>query len=194
MYQYINDTTKSIFSDNTKLVVIGGQGSAGILDRVEAFDLEDTTTRVCSHITDYPLPQFGMAVGIIGDVVKSCGGNQALKKACYDYHPTNNSWVRSVDMMHERYFHGHSFIDDMWLLSGGDNGGTLTATEMWTGSAFEAGPPLPQGMFGHCQLTVNHTHVFFATKDQKTNYLLYWPDKTWMELPAMTKSYEWPIC
>ncbi len=164
------------------------------LSKVQSFDLEDTSTRTCEQISDYPRVEYGNAVGVIGDVIKSCGGATIPSNACYDYYPTNNTWVRSTDMLSERWYHGHSFIDKVWLLSGGNSNQPLSTTEIWNGNTFEVGPPLPRGMYAHCQLTVNHTHVFFATIDQQPSYLLYWPDLTWTELPPLTKSYSYPSC
>ncbi len=183
------------FIENTKVVVTGGRSHYDAINRVESFDLKDITTTTCQSISKYPHKQFGMSMGLIQGMIKSCGGYRVPpKNRCYDYHPVNNTWVRSTDMLSERWYHGHSSIDNVWFLSGGNNVQPLSTTEMWDGKAFIAGPPLPRGMYAHCQLTVNHTHVFIATGDQQPSYLLYWPDWTWTEMPPMQNTYEGISC
>ncbi len=179
------------------VVTAGKNYQTGDLSRVEAFDLEDTSTRTCQPITNYPQTQYGMAVGVMQGVIKSCGGYKEPKIACYDYNPDSNTWIQSPNMTAKRVYHGHSFIDDKWLLSGGyvpDQVSPSNATEYWDGNEFHVGPPLPRAMHAHCQLTLNHTHVFFTAGDGLASYLLYWPDWTWTELPAITKNYAWPSC
>ncbi len=172
----------------------GGFNTHNAIDTVQSFDLKDITTTACQSVSNYPNAQYGMSMGVTQGITKSCGGYQSPKSACYDYHPANNTWVRSTDMLSERWYHGHSIIDKVWLLSGGNDNQPLSTTEMWDGKAFVTGPPLPRGMHSHCQLTVNHTHVFFATGDQQPSYLLNWPDWTWTELPPMSNTYEGISC
>ncbi len=135
-----------------------------------------------------------MTVAVIQDVIKACGG-AANPNSCYDYHPDSKIWSESTPMLFGRYHHAASFIENLWLLSGssGSTGGHTT-TEMWAGSTFIEGPTLPRAMHGHCQVTVNATHIFFAMADGKSNYLFNWPNQTWTELLPMNYHFSNPSC
>ncbi len=171
---------------HTKLVVIGGWLHEAPINKVQVIDLEDES-KTCNRLSDYPINQSAMTVGVINGVIKSCGGNQEPSDSCYDYHPESNTWVQSVSMEFERSYHAASFIDDVWMLSGGGSGESETTTEVWNGTDFELGPPLTRGMsYAHCQLTLNATHVFFGHRDNKTNLLLNWQDKTYTMLPPIS--------
>ncbi len=176
-------------ADYTKFMVIGGWSKDvfgyhnGTLNRTEIFNLENAST-TC-NMSDYPVRQTGMAVGIMQEIIKSCGGQSSPHDVCYNYYPANDTWVKSSNMTTGRYYHGSSFIDSVWLLSNGGSSSTESTMEKWTGTAFELGPSLPRKMFGHCQLTVDAAHVFFADPDGQPNYLLNWAYQTWTELPPM---------
>ncbi len=168
-----------MFSDFTKLFVVGGYNGKG-LDRVEVLDLQNISKTY--NATPYPNENYGMTVGVIQNIVKVCGGvlNPLI---CYDYHAVNKTWVVSGLMKFGRINHAGSFVENYWLLSGssGNTGGQKT-TEIWTGRELKNGPPLPRKMHGHCQLTLNATHIFFGKADGKPNYLLDWPAKKWKKL------------
>ncbi len=82
---------------------------------------------------------------------------------------------------------GSSIIDGVWFVSGDYDIPAGNMTEMWTGSEFMLGPTLPERMDGHCQVTINATHVFFANCDEKTTYLLNWNLQEWTQLYDMCR-------
>ncbi len=171
----------------TKLIVIGGYNAEldRVLSIVEVIDMENPTN-TCNQITDYPVRAAGMTVGIIDVQLKSCG-DDVFGDDCYDYNPATNSWNTSVSLINGRNRPRSSFIDGIWLVSGGDDYDTQLTTEMWTGTGFEPGPSVPTPLHYHCQLTINSTHVFFADTYYTGNaYLLNWYEQTWTVLPPMT--------
>ncbi len=175
-----------MFLGYTKLFVVGGYNGSR-LARVEVLDLEDES-KLYKNAKFYPIRNYGMTVGVMDNIVKSCGG--AFRSVtCYNYNADSKKWTVSTPMQFGRHNHAATFIGNKWVLSGG-SGSTksLTTTVVWTGSAFKDGPSLPRGMQGHCQLTLNATHVFFALADGKPNYLFDWPNQKWTELPPMVHS------
>ncbi len=139
-----------------------------------------------------------MTLGVFPDLVKSCGGGARSHK-CYNYHPDENKWLRSKDMLYGRYRHAASFIYGYWLLTGsaGKPDGAVNTTERWNGVDFEECPPLLRGMQDHCQLTVDERTIFLASGDRQPNYLLHIQDElwTWTILPPTANYYnERPSC
>ncbi len=162
---------------------------------MEAVDLANPTT-TCNLTSNYPFPTSGLAVGIIDGLIKSCGGSTDTEE-CYDYNPTLNSWTSSPSLLNERYGPRSSFIDGIWLVSGDGSldGDVSLTTEMWTGSGFEPGPLMPIEMSGHCQLTINSTHILFAdARHSGRTFLFGWYTQTWTELPPMTVDREDMSC
>ncbi len=176
-----------------KLVVIGGWNhNLGELDTVEVIYLANPSS-ICQPLRNYPIGDHGMAVGLIDGLIKSCGSTEDTD-ICYDYDYTTDSWAISPRMVNERFTPRASFIDGIWLVSGDNDEETSSTTDIWTGDHFELGPPLPQQMNQHCQLTVNSTHVFFADNFNSPSYLLNRYEGTWMELPPMNERREYQIC
>ncbi len=180
----------------SKLIVIGGYNGelVSALSSVEAIDLENPYT-TCNLISDYPIEDSGMAVGIIDGRIKSCGSSYD-RNDCYDYNPETNTWSTSESLMRKRDTPRSSFIDGVWLVSGDefyyDEGDSPLSTEMWTSDGFEKGPYLPTKMYSHCQLPINSSHVFFAeTYNTGKSYLLDWYSQEWIELPPVTADYNY---
>ncbi len=96
------------FLGYTKLVVIGGYKRT-YLSRVEAYDMEDAS-KTCSKISDYPQAQYAIAVGVMQGYIKACGGTSSPSDVCYDYHPESNTWVNSLSMRKDRWYHRASII------------------------------------------------------------------------------------
>ncbi len=183
---------------------------------MEVVDLGDSSID-CDSLSDYPDNDYGMTLGVIGGLVKSCGSYSSTND-CYDYDPATDSWSSSTPMLDYRRYPKSSFIDGVWLVSGEDYyesstttqgttdytystemssiaSGTASTTEFWTGDAFEQGPNLPKRMFRPCQLTINATHVFFADMTLSgRSYLLDWNRQTWTDLPTMLRYYDDPSC
>ncbi len=158
-------------------------------------DLENPSS-TCSMINDYPTRDYGMTVGIINGLIKSCGSWHDTDN-CYDYDAETNTWITSASLIKSRATPSSSFIDGTWLISGDGRNPTdaSSTTEMWTGTGFQSGPQLPIDMFIHCQLTINSTHIFFVDTYFTGNaYLLEWNSQTWTELPPMTGFREYSSC
>ncbi len=170
-------------------MIVGGE----YLSSVEVVSL-DNQTSTCTPVSDYPVGDFGMAVGIVDGLVKSCGSFLDSEN-CYDYDPIRNIWTKSVDMLIKRDLPSSSFIDGVWLVSGDDEevGDFPLTSEIWTGSEFIEGPDLPARPYGHCQLTINSTHIFFYNHDG-TAYLFDWFEEEWTELPGNNQINYWPGC
>ncbi len=160
---------------------------------MEALELEDTLI-VCKQPAPIPKINAEMTLGVFQNFIKACGG-PAHPRQCFDYHSDKNEWLRSNDTLHPRVRHAASFIGGYWLLSGG-SGAAGSTTEFWNGTAFVEGPSLPRSMRDHCQVTVDETHVFFATGDGKPSYLLNWSKESydWTELDPTTSEMRLLSC
>ncbi len=173
---------------------MAGYGSDDWIDNVEVIDLADPTSS-CEPIENYPLLADRMAVGFVDGVVKSCGGyvgNGNNIHLCYDYDPSTNTWESSPDLNYERYHAGSSIIAARWLVTGDNYNDVASTTELWTGTEFVQSIDLPEYMYGHCQVTINSTHVFFGDCEDKTAYILDWNMQEWTQLGNMT--YERHMC
>ncbi len=178
------------------MIVIGGNNwqLGGDLSNVEVLDIYDPSID-CEPISDYPKEDRGMTAGMIDGSIKSCG-SQHDSAECYDYDPATDTWTQSLYMINSRYNPKSSFIDGVWLLTG-DGDSTIDfpqSTEMWTGTNFVEGPSLPVPMHDHCQLTINSTHLFFASDKNNPSYFLDWEQDIWTELPSMTQGVYLPSC
>ncbi len=171
-------------------MVIGGKDGSQ-LDVVEVIDLDDPNTS-CEPVANYPTATEDVAVKLEDGVVKACGG-VSTSRDCYDYDPTSNTWDSSLGMLLRKRGARSSIIDGVWLVSGDYHIPAGIMTEMWTGSEFMLGPTLPERMDGHCQVTINATHVFFANCDEQTTYLLDWKLQEWVQLDDMSV-YRSNIC
>ncbi len=150
--------------------------------------MEDPNS-ACEPLADYPLDIQFMTVGLVHGVIKSCGGypgfNGFTMDECYDYNDYNDEWESSPNMTEDRENPKSSLIKDgdLWLISGGSGGGNLT--EVWNGEEFVRGPTMPEYMYGHCQLTINSSHIFFADCEDRLTYLLDWDTQKWTQLESM---------
>ncbi len=167
----------------------------GLLSSVEVFDLKHPSS-TCNRLMDFPIQETGMALGIIDDKIRACGGSTDTNE-CYDYNPATGFWSHNDDMIRRRSYPRASIVSDIWLVSGDGNGSDDNgkSTEMWTGNEFEQAPPLPVEMQYLCQLTINSTHVFFVNGvDDDPAYLLNWDTKQWTELLPMNEYHYYPSC
>ncbi len=150
-------------------------------------DLADPTN-TCVAIADYPIALGYSSLGLVDGVVKSCGGFDEIGHNvdnCFDYDKYTNEWISRPDMLHRRGEHRSSNIEGVWLISG-DNSDTVgRTTEMWQGSEFVQGPDMPQDMYGHCQVTINSTHIFFVDIIHQTTFMLEWSTEEWTQLDDM---------
>ncbi len=178
-------------------MVIGGYDS-GYINSIEVVDLANPNIN-CFAIDDYPRSAGGMAVGVIGGIIKSCGSLTDTVE-CYDFNPITNLWSDSMSLPSARSYPKSSFIDDVWLVSGDYISGDenfANVTEMWRSNRFEPGPAVPVPMYNHCQLTINSTHIFFAdvSSENPTSHLLDWHSQTWTELPPPSlPDADYPSC
>ncbi len=77
---------------------------------------------------------------------------------------------------------------DTWLISGGDATAAGITTEIWNGAEFVPGPDLSEDMYGHCQVTIDSTHVFFGDCEDRTAYILDWEARKWTQYESMSTS------
>jgi len=183
-----------LFADFTSIVVVGGFGRA----TVERFDL-DGLQKDCIALPEYPF--FGLghsAVYYKGDFLV-CGGvdgNSRVKGECYSLDVKGQEWVESFPLPDgPRYHMSSSLIDGKWFLSGGmdETEETMATTFLFEDGIFTPGPDMPAAKYGHCQATLNDTHLFFTDFFDDTFVL----DLTTMEytiLDSMPQYFGFAAC
>ena len=149
----------------TLLVTGFGSGS----ERIEIVK-ENFKTEVCNNMPVYPL-DVSRASGSTWKNGKFsiCGGyDNSRKSDCYtmdkgEWQPTKDNLITA------RKSHGSSKIGNAILITGGWNGLKLASTEiMHPDGKITPGPDLPQGRYGHCQVSYEETTfilgklIFFA--------------------------------
>ncbi len=194
-------TTKFAFADYSRIVAIGGyvldQASpSGVTDTAETIDLENIS--FCGPIPDYPLgPMEGATAALIDGKLKVCGGwieELGYVSDCYDYDFNAKTWDVARSMLADRREAAASLTSHGWLISGGQS--ESNTTELWDGQEFVPGPNMPEEMSGHCQVTVNATHLFFAISNSNTarNYMLNFDSQEWIRVEDAQVSRSYPAC
>jgi len=80
-------------------------------------------------------------------------------------------------------FQASSVIDDNWFITGGNY--VLNKT-LAHDRFFHPMPPLLGNKQGHCQLTINSTHVFVTGGEMSTQSFMFdWQLSRWSELEPM---------
>ena len=124
-------------------------------------------------VPPYPLAGVHLAVsGIVNDTVIICGGKCVIitqyKIAGYSagavskcYLLAQGTWHLHHSLTTGRYAAAASMTGVGWMVSGGkDAAGTrLSSTEVLTAEGWVPGPPLPEPLSGHCQVTLGDTVI-----------------------------------
>lgn len=187
---------KMLFSDYTKILIIGGYvggSTLSVIDDVEVLDLSDGTSQ-CVDVANIPARVEYVEGALLDGVPKVCGGYNADVGAntdvCYEYNSGQNTWSEVGPMTTARAGHAASVVgSNQWFVTGGidDLGNILSTTEVWTDGAFGPGPDLTFPSYGHCQVTLNGTHIFIGGKyETDAAYLLNWAEDEWRRLPPLS--------
>jgi len=154
---------------------------------VEVLDDRGSLQKSC-NAPDFPLAVFGATGAFLDGKVVICGGDssEGFTRSCYELESGSDRWVESLSLPGKATRHMRSSVlGQKWLLSGGQGGGGVETFVLEQG-IFTPGPELPFSKFGHCQLTLNSTHIFFAGDGVET-FLYDWPRYEWIfldDLPA----------
>jgi len=151
---------------NSLVFVIGGyqEPTDDYLDSVEAFEMTDSELR-CDEVKPYPIAAYGILSAFLDNRIIACGGKapNTADNHCYEYDNILNDWFELPPLPASGYdASSSSVIDGKWLISGGVSSSVTRSTFIYENGEFTDGPPLPVSMFGHCQVTINDTHVFFC--------------------------------
>ena len=123
---------------------------------------ENFKTEVCSQMQDYPIEVVAAAGSHWKDGKLSiCGGRESfpsIKSDCYTL--DNGEWKpTSQNLQLGRDDHGASNVENnIWFTGGIGNFVMLSSTEiMHPDGKITPGPDLPQGKWGHCQISHGQT-------------------------------------
>ncbi len=171
------------------------------LDSVEIVDLSDGTP-TCDPVADYPLSVFEAVGAFIDGRPRVCGGHDGVEVTdkCYQYMHESNQWREVKEMLTPRYKQGSSLVDSTtWFITGGYNAAHLDTTEVWQDEAFAYGPPLPQPLRDHCQLTINSSHVMVlgghnGTVSTTSVHMLDWDSGDWLTMPDLPFTIGNDVC
>ena len=133
------------------LLVTGSPWSGS--GRVEIIK-ENFKTKVCSLMPKYPLEiDYGAGSNWKDGKFSICGGyDGSLVSECYIM--DNGKWILSGKLQTARSHHGASNIGNSIWITGGYNNGYLASTEIiHSDGKMTPGPDLPQGRYGHCQIS-----------------------------------------
>ena len=138
-------------------VLVTGVGAGS--ERIEIIK-DNFETEVCNNMPVYPLGVWGAS----GSTWKNgkfsiCGGlGNGVKSDCYtmdkgEWQPTKHNLITA------RGYHGSSNIGNAIFITGGwSSGPRLASTEIvHPDGKITPGPELPQGRYGHCQVSYEET-------------------------------------
>jgi len=180
----------SCFLEFTKILVIGGQKVGDIpVNTIELIDLSDKL-QTCSIVPNYPLnAEFITTTYYKGKIVACGGGDPPNTDKCFELASDLTEWVEVASIPSgNRAVMASSIIDNKWLISGGWNGGIIfESTFFYDGKDIFDGPVMPSYKFGHCQITLNSTHVFLASggEENAKTFLLNWTTQKYSVLDSV---------
>jgi len=168
--------------ENSLLFVIGGDlyPSHALKNSVEVFDLSQSES-ICPDIAQYPIKASGILTAFVENRIIGCGGHSdnGASNRCFAYVNDDNNWIEMRSMSNTGYeAASSSVIDGKWLISGGRE--SRRSTLIYANGDFMRGPILPVGKFGHCQLTLNDTHVFISGGMSLDTFILDFPNRKWL--------------
>jgi len=181
--------------EQSLLFVIGGERYSDNIyfNNIEIFDLSESQPR-CKSIAPYPVEATGILSAFAGKLI-GCGGSTLFDSygECFVYDKDANVW-NEVKSLPGRNYVGtkSSIIDGKWFISGGVS--SRLSTLIFDNGEFVEGPPLPHPKHGHCQVTLNDTHIFFSGGTSVTTFLLDLPNKKWITLKSSPGQYYYPGC
>jgi len=151
--------------------------------------------KTCPTIPDYPLEVGLLTAAFYQGKVVACGG--LLNSPTVDWIPTDRCFSLGPDLSkwEEMYSLPYgpthalasSVFDNKWLISGGTNiiENTFTnKTMVLDGFIFLPSPDMPKAKDFHCQLTINSTHIFFASSFKYT-FILNWQTQEYVPVDDM---------
>jgi len=132
--------------------------------------------KVCKQLPSYPLAiKYHTAAFIKGKII-TCGGNDENKiktDKCFELGPDYDDWQEVQPLPYGVNLDMESSVmGDKWLISGGME--VVDSLLVHNGDLFEPGLTMPYGQYGHCQVTVNSTHVLLTGG---ANQILNWETK-----------------
>jgi len=87
-----------------------------------------------------------------------------------------------------------SVIDNELFLTGGRDGEPFFSTYIYDGQNFRSGIDMPARKDGHCQVTVNSTHIFVTGYPTTDTFLLDWQQQKWTVLKDIPRLMYSPAC
>ncbi len=149
---------------------------------VEVVNLDDTDV-ACAPLIDYPTTIWYPTLAMTDGKLRSCGGRSyeaGAMAGCYEFDFPTDTWTRTLDLAEPRDSPSSSVVrKDLWFISGtvASTGGV--STEIRSNGNSVAGPPVPDGVYAPCQVTLNDTHVFLADGYNGYTYILNWDEESW---------------
>jgi len=191
--------------ESTKILAIGGTQQYYENERVDyySYDYEDVYYHIplntveqvllpddngvkCSPAPRFPIVIRGGTGAFLDGVLTVCGGitDDAVPEytnRCFELSSGSDDWREVAGLpTGDNAFLKSSVVAGKWLLSGGVR--APSSTLIYEDGLFTPGPELPFPKDGHCQVTINSTHVFFAGGASEETFMLDVPNGQWIYL------------
>lgn len=157
---------------NGKIYVIGGQGSGGLLNIVEAYDPGSDTWQ--TGLAPMPTPRTGLSAVAVNGKIYALGGSDGAsqyynKNEVYD--PAGNSWSTANHMPTPRLNFGAAESNGIIYAIGGNNGSYLKTVEAYNpvNDTWWSRAPMPTKRSGLGAIAVNG--VIYAVGGGAPSYL-----------------------
>jgi len=190
----------------SKVLVIGGSNNIGFNPPEKRNDIEildfSGENKLCSPIENYPLTLESSTAAFYNGRLLVCGGIDNVfaglgtgpTKDCYQLLHGTASWEPIRSLTQPDFMMRSSVINDNWLISGGTNDPYETISFNDDDGVFIPGPYLLYEKVGHCQLTLNSTHVIFVSGKFRDTLMLNWNTKEWTLLENIPLPLEGSAC
>lgn len=149
-------------SEENKFVIVGGRGLRDYIYSISLSSVEvlDENQHLTCNIPSYPMELIEHSSTVTTSGILVCGGSSGrMRKDCYEYRSSSNSWIRMPSMTTERGLFDMIYMNGKIYAVGGSGGsGSLNSVEIFDPAARTwTKQSIPFSIYSHCitQLSAN---------------------------------------
>jgi len=116
---------------------------------------------------------------------------------CFELARGSSQWSRTIDVPFKLKFFGSSVIDGKWLLTGGadEDLNIDDRVFLYYDGIFKDNESMDSYKMGHCQVTLNDTHVFVTGgRHSYATFILDVFQQVFTPLPSLPEEIEFGAC